>query len=108
MKPNFVLAMTGASGAIYGVRLLERLLAAGCDVQLVISPAGAAVIEQELQVTADVDQFEVEEFLRQLSQQKSPLWQAVFPLGWALPTANELQGVRHHHYRDLLAPIASG
>ena len=108
MKPNFVLAMTGASGAIYGVRLLERLLAAGCDVQLVISPAGAAVIEQELQVTVDVDQFDFEGFLRQLSQQQSPLLQAVFRAGWALPTATAVRDVHYHHYRDLLAPVASG
>lgn len=108
MKPNFVLAMTGASGAIYGVRLLERLLAAACEVQLVISPAGAAVIEQELQVTVDVDQFEVDEFLQRLSQRQSPLLQAVFPIERASPPANTLQGVRYHHYRDLMAPTASG
>ena len=38
--PKIVLAMTGASGAAYAVRLLDVLLASGCDVHLSISPAG--------------------------------------------------------------------
>jgi 4-hydroxy-3-polyprenylbenzoate decarboxylase len=115
MKPNFVLAITGASGAIYGVRLLDRLLAADCEVQLVISPAGAAVIGQELQVTVDVDDFNLDQFLRQLSHQPSPLLRAVFGAGWTSPTMMAgnsgpcpPDGLHYHHYRDLMAPIASG
>jgi flavin prenyltransferase len=45
-----VLAFTGASGAVYGVRLLQLLLCAGCRVHLVVSESGAAVIRQELKV----------------------------------------------------------
>ena len=45
---DFVLAMTGASGAPYGVRLLVVLVRAGRTVHLVISPAGAEVIFTEL------------------------------------------------------------
>jgi 4-hydroxy-3-polyprenylbenzoate decarboxylase len=107
MTANFVLAMTGASGAVYGVRLLEQLLSAGCQVHLVISPAGAAVIEQELGIPVNVDQFEVEQFCGQLSQQQTPLWQAVFrgKQDWDSTATN---GVRYHHYRDLMASIASG
>ena len=37
MKRNIVVAITGASGAPYAIRLLEVLLAAGCDVHLTIS-----------------------------------------------------------------------
>ena len=40
MSSDLVVAITGASGSIYGVRLLEVLLAAGRRVHLVISPAG--------------------------------------------------------------------
>ncbi|HVX11130.1 MAG TPA: flavin prenyltransferase UbiX [Pirellulales bacterium] len=107
MTANFVLAVTGASGAIYGVRLLEQLLSAGCQVHLVISPAGAAVVEQELGISIDVDQFEVDQFCRQLSQQQTPLWQATVrgKQDWHAAAAN---GLRYHHHRDLLAPIASG
>src|SRR6266404_2973280 len=38
---NLVVAMTGASGAPYGLRLLEVLLRAGRTVHLVMSPAAA-------------------------------------------------------------------
>ena len=41
-----VVGITGASGAVYAVRLLDVLLIQGRDVQLSISPSGAAVIEQ--------------------------------------------------------------
>ena len=45
-KKPIILAITGASGAIYAVRLLEVLLAAGYDVHLTISAAGRLVLEQ--------------------------------------------------------------
>ncbi|MDR9468432.1 flavin prenyltransferase UbiX [Marinospirillum sp.] len=41
------LALTGASGAQYGLRLLECLLAAGCAVDLMISKAAHLVIVTE-------------------------------------------------------------
>lgn len=45
---DVVLAITGASGSRYGVRLLEVLLKAGRTVHLVISPAAGEVFEREL------------------------------------------------------------
>ncbi|MEI7685303.1 MAG: flavoprotein, partial [Planctomycetota bacterium] len=39
---DLVLAITGASGSAYGVRLLETLLRAGRTVHLAVSPAAAA------------------------------------------------------------------
>ncbi len=47
MKP-IVLAVTGASGAIYAVRLLQQLVLSKQTVELVISPSGWSVIGQEL------------------------------------------------------------
>ena len=41
------LALTGASGMPYGLRLLECLLAAGTTVGLVYSPAAQIVAKQE-------------------------------------------------------------
>jgi flavin prenyltransferase len=110
MKPNYVLAITGASGAIYGLRLLDRLLAAECDVQLVISPAGEAVIKQELQLTPDVDNFRIEELMPRSLENGSSLMQAVFGVGWAWPTTASGGHCPpyYHHYRDLMSPIASG
>ncbi len=45
--------MSGASGAVYGGRLLSRLLERGDEVHFVVSEAGARVIREEL--GADVD-----------------------------------------------------
>ena len=57
MKKNIVVAVTGASGAVYATRLLETLHAAGCNIHLVISPAAQAVFEQELDLTVNLDDF---------------------------------------------------
>ena len=46
-RPVVNLAMTGASGAPYGLRLLEQLMAAGCEVRLMISKAAQVVISTE-------------------------------------------------------------
>ena len=45
---RIVVAMTGASGAIYGIRLLEVLRAAGVKTHLVISKPGVMALEYEL------------------------------------------------------------
>ena len=45
---RLVVAITGASGAAYGVRLLELLQGPAVETHLVVSPAGWATIEQEL------------------------------------------------------------
>lgn len=47
MTPHVALAMTGASGAQYGLRLLECLLGAGCRVSLMISRPAQVVIGME-------------------------------------------------------------
>ena len=46
-KKQIILAITGASGAIYGLRALEALKALNIRVHLVVSPMGARVITQE-------------------------------------------------------------
>ena len=55
MKRNIVVAITGASGTPYAVRLIEVLTAAGCDVHLTISRAAPTVLKQELDLTVDLD-----------------------------------------------------
>lgn len=47
MPKTITLALTGASGAQYGLRLLEQLLAARCHVYLLISRAAQVVIRRE-------------------------------------------------------------
>lgn len=63
MDHPLVLAITGASGAAYAVRLLEVLLAAGKTVHLVISPSGQTVLFEELGIAIDLARFEPERLL---------------------------------------------
>lgn len=46
--PRWVVGITGASGAIYGVTLCQQLLAAGYHLHLVVSEAGWRVLKEEL------------------------------------------------------------
>jgi 4-hydroxy-3-polyprenylbenzoate decarboxylase len=87
---DLVLAMTGASGTPYGVRLLEILLHARRTVHLVLSPAGAEVLEQELDRRVRLDQFELADLIGTTA-------------GLAAPGQ-----VKYHHYQDFRAGIASG
>lgn len=88
MSRNLVLAITGASGAIYAVRLLEVLVSRGMQVHLLISPAAKAVIQTELGLDVDLQQF----------QPRSLLSEAQIVPGQ----------IQFHHYQDLMSPIASG
>jgi flavin prenyltransferase len=47
-KPQIVVGLTGATGAIYGVRLLQRLRELGAHTHLVVSPAGVLNAHHEL------------------------------------------------------------
>lgn len=47
-RSRVVVGITGATGAVYGVRLLERLKAAGRETHLVVSPAGVLNVHHEL------------------------------------------------------------
>ena len=84
---DLVMAMTGASGMPYGVRLLEVLLATGRTIHLTLSPAAVQVIEQELDRRVRLDRFELKELL---GDQANP------------------EQVRYYHYMDFRAGIASG
>lgn len=48
MEKPWVIGITGASGAIYGVRLCQCLLSAGHDIHLLITDAGWRVLKEEL------------------------------------------------------------
>ena len=48
MAQRLVVGITGASGAVYGVRLLERARALGLETHLVATPAGVLNVHHEL------------------------------------------------------------
>jgi len=87
---DLVLALTGASGTPYGVRLLEELLRAGRTVHLSISPSAVEVIERELDRRVRLDHFELSDLLGD--------------------TGNQAAGgkVHYHHFLNFQAGIASG
>lgn len=86
---DLVLALTGASGAPYGVRLLEVLLRAGRTVHLTLSSAAVEVLRTELGRTVDLQHFRLTDLLGELPE----------------PLPGE---VRYHHYTNFMAGIASG
>jgi len=83
-----VVAITGASGAPYAVRLVEVLLGAGREIHLSISPSGQAVIAEELGRAVDLERFDIRALL-----------------GGEPPRSGT---VHYHHHKNLMAPIASG
>lgn len=87
---DLVLAVTGASGSIYAVRLLEVLLRAGRTVHLVVSPAAAEVYELELGRRLDMERLDAAAFLGERASGLDP------------------SRLRCHGFRDFTAGIASG
>lgn len=94
MSHPYVLAITGASGAVYAVRLLELMLRAGHTVHVTLSASGAAVLKQELGLEVDLQKFRPGMLLA------SP----------ADPPDQTMYGGKliYHHYKDYMSPIASG
>lgn len=85
---NIVVGITGASGSIYGLRLVEHLLKAGCQVSLLLTSAGRQVLafETGLQLEAELQQC-----IKQLREH--------FAAG---------EKLSHFALNDFFAPIASG
>ncbi|MBN2218323.1 MAG: UbiX family flavin prenyltransferase [Pirellulales bacterium] len=118
MKRNYVVAITGASGAAYAIRLIEVLTATGCDVQLSISQPAAAVLREELHLKIDLDRFSVAMLgidPGDGSRQDDKLRKLRFLSGIASEHSNVLSvasgepgRIHYHDHRDLAAPLASG
>ena len=87
-----VVAITGASGGVYAVRLLEVLRQTGIDVHLMISPSGAAVLKQELGLSLDLGQFNPDSLLPPSKPS----------------TGNQPGRLLYYQHGDFMAPVASG
>lgn len=62
-KKNIIVAVTGASGAVYAQRLLQILNEKEADIHLVISEAAIEVIRQELDIELDINKPDIERLL---------------------------------------------
>src|SRR6476646_8237964 len=92
-----ILGITGASGAIYAVRLLEVLRAAGRDVHLTISTSGRDVISHELKLNLNLDNFDPSHLRLSDSFPPAPSPQPPAP-----------SKLHYYRYNDFMAPMASG
>ena len=81
-----VVAITGASGAPYALRLLQFLIYNEFPVHLTISPSGAQVLKQECDVDVDLNRFSLE----------------------SLGVNGSADQVSYHSYKNFMSPIASG
>ncbi|QXE89787.1 UbiX family flavin prenyltransferase [Geomonas subterranea] len=85
---HFVVAITGASGSIYALRLIEELLRSAARVSVLITEAGFAVLREECGLEWGGAAQVVQEQLRQ--------------------RVGSLGELRYYACDDLFAPIASG
>lgn len=93
--PDLVVAITGASGAIYATRLLQVLVSSGRRVHLTISPSGAEVLDHELGMHVNLATLDPQRLLVSDS--------GISPVDDVTP--GELV---YHHFQDFRAGIASG
>jgi 4-hydroxy-3-polyprenylbenzoate decarboxylase len=104
MTHPICVGITGASGAIYAVRLLEVLRASGRDVHLSISQSGRDVIEQELDVCLDLQQFDADSLLCAAAN-GGPGTSERTGIGSGTTNGGQLT---YYHCQDFSAPMASG
>lgn len=98
MSRPLVLAITGASGAVYAARLLQVLIQRQCELHVTISPSGRAVVKQELDVDLSADKLDTASLIKSLAK-----------FGISNNTVETAQAqVVTHHYHNFMAPIASG
>jgi len=104
VKP-VVLAITGASGAVYGARLLQILLEQAVPTHLTISDSGAAVIAQELGVRLALEKVDAAAMMR---ASNTFLKQAEVNFDELVEKSKSSGLLTVHHYKNYFTPIASG
>lgn len=82
------LAITGASGAPYGLRLLEQLLRGGIGVYLMISPAARVVLKAESDIELPQEPEAVADFFSQRFGTDKTLLQVFSEQDWFAPVAS--------------------
>ncbi len=102
-----VLAITGASGAVYAARLLEALLSQDLEVHLTLSESGIAVIRQELQVSMGLRGERLADALRASDKLLNVPNHATWSASAAMARADAGK-LKVHHHQDYFTPIASG
>ena len=102
MSNPIVLGVTGASGAVYSLRLLQALVQAGREVHLIISRAGRLVFREELQLEIDPKTIDGDGLLQLASRSFQE------PVRMADQQPEALGTIFWHDENDFMAPVASG
>jgi len=113
---NIVVAITGASGSIYALRLLEVLLAAGKHVHLTVSGAAVQVLEKEVGLHVDLEHFDTAQLVPDISQlaEDQKLGSLIGSTGGSVLSSvfsdSEITSgkLTYYHHQDYSAGIASG
>ena len=102
---RIVVGVTGASGSIYAIRLLQVLVKAGYETHLAVSPSGAAVLKQECALDFDVISPDIESLVC-----CTPEWSTSQPLvdRGLVTDALARNQLSYHRHDDYMTPIASG
>jgi 4-hydroxy-3-polyprenylbenzoate decarboxylase len=82
---NIIVGITGASGVVYGQRLLQALSDKSYSIHLSVSEAAIQVIESELNLILNLDEFNISKFIDR-----------------------EDHRITYHHISDIAASISSG
>lgn len=98
------LALTGASGAPYGLRLLECLLQAGQQVYLMVSPAARVVLETETDLRLPEDPAGIEALLSERYAAREGQLRVFGRDDWMAPVASGSNAPR----AMVICPCSSG
>ncbi|HHZ89343.1 TPA: UbiX family flavin prenyltransferase [Candidatus Poribacteria bacterium] len=82
---RLIIAITGASGVVYSIRLLETLAQLEYEVHLTISESGVRTLWEEMQIKVDLNNFQIASLIQRSCDK-----------------------IIYHHQSDIAAAIASG
>jgi len=119
---NIVVAITGASGSIYALRLMEVLLSSGKTIHITMSPSAVEVFRCELGVNIDLENFDLSKVIAPSCDTPLDKGAEADPRSHLLSGSSYAQGLSsifsesdllqgnmvYHHYQDFSAGIASG
>lgn len=113
--PDLVVAMTGASGSIYAIRLLEVLLVTGHTVHLTMSTSATTVLDKELGLKVNLAKFDRKQLLpSEAEMAQDPALQGLKQLRSGSSDLSSIFSevpkgkIVYHHHGDFMAGIASG
>jgi len=104
MTQHIIVGMTGASGAAYGLRLIEKLVAEDVTVHLLLSDAARVVLKQECDVDLPQDQAGTVETLADAIHVSPESLRSYGTLDWFSPVASGSSNIQ----KMVIVPCSMG